>query len=216
MRYREQGFTLIEIMVVITIIVLLAGAVALSVPLVQERAQRSTSTNNLKQLYTLYTAEKMERQTARPRWDGGTLWLSYRKKNLIKNGQEEVLMCPGDRSFLPIETPEDRAAYDEINLENPSSKAKNMVSYAARNFTAYPLKAESKTLQIIGGLRQGGDGRTQHFDGGTILVFEDGAVRWQSREDLGLAGDADIVIGEESDHDLLKKISGVLSSGDKE
>ena len=213
MRYREQGFTLIEIMVVITIIVLLAGAVALSVPLVQERARRSTSTNNLKQLYTLYTAEKMERQTARPRHDGGTLWLSYRKKSLIKNGQEEVLVCPGDPDILPIETPEDRDRYDEINLEDPK---KNMVSYAARNFTAYPLKAESKTLQIIGGLRQGSNGRTMHFDGGTIVVFEDGAVRWQSREDLGLAGDADIVIGEDSDHDLLKKISDVQSSGDKE
>ena len=55
MRNRERGFTLIEILVVITIIASLAGAVLILVPRIQQKQKQTTCANHLRQLGTLYT-----------------------------------------------------------------------------------------------------------------------------------------------------------------
>ena len=50
MRSRESGFTLIEIMIVMAIIVTLAGMVMMIVPYATERSKRLNCANNLSQL----------------------------------------------------------------------------------------------------------------------------------------------------------------------
>ena len=54
--------------------------------------------------------------------------------------------------------------------------------------------------------RQGDDGRTPHHDGGLNVLYADGAVKFLRRAELGLAGDAPIVVGRASEHPVLSTV----------
>ena len=132
MRNREQGFTLIEIMVVIAIIAGLISTVVVVVPQMQERQKRLTCQGNLGQLGQLYVMRTLDKP-GKPKYDGVALFLSWRKdKSLIQGGKEEILLCPGDTGVDVMDTEEARKAYDDIDLMNPPS---GKCSYAVRDFT---------------------------------------------------------------------------------
>lgn len=203
MRRRQQGFTLIEILVVIAIIATLVAAVSVTVPLVQERNRRLGCQKNLKELGTLFSSYRMEKQ-GKPKYDGVSMLLYFRvMRNEVKKGQETLYFCPGDQTMTPPTTPEQQAKYDDVNLDDPPT---DLCSYSVRDFTNYPLKAETPDLEIIACDRQGADGRTQHHDGGLVVLYNDGSSKWMDREALGLSAEAPIVVGPGSEHDQLKKV----------
>lgn len=203
MRRKTQGFTLIEIMVVIAIIAGLIGTVAIIVPQMQEKQKRFTCANNLSQLGGLFVTERTEKP-GKPKYDGQALWLSWRSNgSKIREGAEGVLICPGDNGITPVESQDQRAKYNDIDLKSPPT---DLCSYAARDFSTNPLSNESKKVQIIGCDRNGPDGRTAHHKGGLNVVFDDGAARFVEREELGISGDDPIVVGPESSNDMLKQV----------
>lgn len=209
MRRRELGFTLIEILVVIAIIATLVAAVSVTVPLVQERNRRLNCQRNMKELGTVFTLYQQENQ-GRPPYDGVSMFLYFRvKDSAIKEGQETLLICPGDNQAVNPTTPELQSDYDDIDLSNPRN---NMCSYAVRNFTDHPLLRESKKIQIVACDRQGLDGRTAHHDNGLVILYDDGAAKFMTREDLGLSRDDPIVVGPGSEHELLKQVVYIPSS----
>lgn len=211
MRRQAQGFTLIEIMVVIAIIAGLIGTVAIIVPQMQEKQRRFSCANNLSQLGGLFIAERTEK-TGKPKYDGSALWLSWRqKRDQIKEGQEAILICPGDQGITPPDTPDLRQRYSDVDLKNP---ANDLTSYAARDFSTYPLDNEAKRVQIIGCDRNGPDGRTAHHKNGLNIVFDDGAARFVEREELGISPEDPIVVGPESSNEDLKKVVGVKQKKD--
>jgi len=108
---REKGFTLLELMVVVTIIAILAGAVTLQIWNKVENARRARAVQDIKTLedaVDLYAADNgappsqeqglaalSEKPGSPPlprNWDG-----PYLKKRLPKDpwGQEYVYVCPG-------------------------------------------------------------------------------------------------------------------------
>lgn len=203
MRRKAQGFTLIEIMVVIAIIAGLIGTVAIIVPQMQEKQKRFTCQNNLSQLGGIFVAERTEK-TGKPKYDGQALWLSWRSKgDKIREGQEGVLICPGDNGIAAPDTPEAKARYNDVDLKNPPD---DLCSYAARDFSAHQLSNESKKVQIIGCDRNGTDGRTAHHKNGLNAVFDDGAARFVEREELAISADDPIVVGPESSNEMLKQV----------
>jgi prepilin-type N-terminal cleavage/methylation domain-containing protein len=207
MRKREQGFTLIEIMVVIAIIAGLVTAVSVVVPLAQERAARGEAMRHLSQLGVLYQQEKMDKG-GRPRFDGAALWLSYRvlPAGGIKEKQEDLLFDPRDPTALRPRSDEERKAYNDIDLKDPE-QWKDKTSFAARDFSTYPLGAGAgRDLQIIGCLRQGSDGRTPHYEEGLIVLYEDGSVKFEDLESLGMSRGQEIVVGPDSSHEALSKV----------
>jgi prepilin-type N-terminal cleavage/methylation domain-containing protein len=204
MRRRERGFTLIEILVVIAIIATLVAAVSVTIPLVQDRNNRLACAKNLKEVGTLFINYQQEHQ-GRPKYDGVAMFLYFRvTSNDIRKNEESVLICPGDQQVINPNTPELQAKYDdEVDLTNPPD---DMCSYAVRDFTTYPLSVEAKEAQIVACDRNGNNGRTLHHRDGLNILYDNGASKFMSREDLGISGDADIVVGPASEHELLKQV----------
>jgi len=202
MRNREQGFTLIEILVVITIIASLAGAVLILVPRIQEKQRQTTCANHLRQLGGIYTSESMEKPGLPPHV-GASLFLYYRQKHFIQATREEVLTCPGDNSVRVPSNAEESARYDDMDLENPPLDA---CSYMGRDFVNYPLSNEAPAAQIIACDRNGTNFKTPHHRDGLNILYDDGAVQFKDREYLGLTSEDDIVVGPESDVEILRQV----------
>jgi prepilin-type N-terminal cleavage/methylation domain-containing protein len=202
MRNRAQGFTLIEILVVITIIASLAGAVLILVPRIQEKQRQTTCANRLRQLGGVYTSESMEKPGLPPQV-GASLWLYYRQKHFIQKTREEVLTCPGDNTVRVPANEADAARYDEINLADPPL---DVCSYMGRDFLNYPLSNEAEAAQIIGCDRNGTDNKTPHHRDGLNILYDDGAVQFKDREFLGLTGEDPIVVGPDSDVEILRQV----------
>lgn len=206
MRRKAKGFTLIEIMVVIAIIAGLIGTVAIIVPQMQEKQKRFQCANNLSQLGGIFVAERTEK-TGKPKYDGSALFLSWRVNgSKIKQGQESVLICPGDEGISAADTPEQRQRYDDVDLK---SIPNDLCSYAVRDFSNFPLQAESKKQQLIACDRNGPQGKTMHHKNGLNMVFDDGSAVFQERESLGVASDVVIVVGPDATNEDLKQVIAV-------
>src|SRR6185295_4276544 len=122
MRRRAQGFTLIEIMVVIAIIAGLVTTVAIVVPKMQEQQRKTGCLSNLSQLGQVYLMQAQENRAKAQKYSGVALWLSYRKNTSeIKRGDERVLICPGDQGVALPETDDDKKKWDNVDLDNPPS-----------------------------------------------------------------------------------------------
>lgn len=202
MRNRAQGFTLIEILVVITIIASLAGAVLILVPRIQEKQRQTTCANHLRQLGGIYTSESMEKPGLPPHV-GASLWLYYRQKHFIQKTREEVLTCPGDNTVRIPANEQDSAIYDELNLADPPLE---VCSYMGRDFVNFPLSNEAEAAQIIGCDRNGTDHQTPHHRDGLNILYDDGAVQFKDREFLGLTPEDPIVVGPNSDVEILRQV----------
>jgi prepilin-type N-terminal cleavage/methylation domain-containing protein len=210
-RNGAQGFTLIEIMVVIAIIAGLIGTVAIIVPTMQEKQKRFTCANNLSQLGGIFVIERGEK-SGKPKHDGQALFLSWRIKGAkIKEGQEAILICPGDQGISQVDTPEARAKYNDIDLKSPPD---DMCSYAVRDFSSHPLSNEAQKLQIIACDRNGANGREPHHKNGLNIVFEDGSTNFYDRDALGVTGDDPIVVGPDSPNEMLKQVVHNKRRGD--
>ena len=199
------GFTLIEILVVITIIASLAGAVMVLVPRIQEKQRQTTCAGRLSQFGALYQGEQMERGGGRPTHNGVGYFLNFRtgKGRLIAKGQEEVFTCPGDPVIIVPNTPELQAKYDEVDLRDPDD---SLCSFMVRDFRAYPLDRESPDLEILAADRQGTDHMTAHHKGGINILYEDGSVKFKDRDELGISEAENIVVGENASNEMLRKL----------
>jgi prepilin-type N-terminal cleavage/methylation domain-containing protein len=203
MRRRAQGFTLIEIMVVIAIIAGLISTVVIVVPKMQENQKKLTCQQNLSGLGKIFVTWRSTNM-GKPPYDGQALFLSWRtKKSEIRQGDESVLICPGDQNVVQPNTPEAQAAYNDIDLKNPPT---DKCSYAVRNFSKFPFDVESPRKEPVASDRQGPDGRTMHHRDGIVVCFDDAACKFMTREELGIATDSPIVVGPDASHEDLKKL----------
>jgi prepilin-type N-terminal cleavage/methylation domain-containing protein len=204
MRRTAQGFTLIEIMVVIAIIAGLVTAVSVMVPKMQENQKRTSCMSNQAGLAQLYLVEANQNRGKAQKYSGVAMWLSYRAGStpLIKSGNEKALICNGDNVAIP-ETDADRKAYDNVNLDNPPD---NLCSYAARDFKNAPMNVESKEKEIVGSDRQGANGKSMHHVDCIICAYEDGDAQIVTRNELGVTSEEPITIGPEATNSSLKKV----------
>lgn len=198
----SRGFTLIEILVSITILAALAGSALLLVPIAQERSRRAVCAQNLMDLGGAYQLWVMESPGATPH-PGSAVFLEWRKeRRLIRFGEEDKLLCPGDRSAAFPRTDSDRERWDDVNLDAPDPA---LCSYAARDTRRHPMGGGKR--RIIACDRQGADGQQPHHEGGLNVLYDSGAVVFVTRAMLGVDDpETPLRVGPESEVAVLREV----------
>ncbi|MCX7886947.1 MAG: type II secretion system GspH family protein [Verrucomicrobiae bacterium] len=187
---RETGFTLVELLVVVTIIALVLTMLFPAIGRMREKAKRSSCMNNLRQITQAALLFAAENSGAIPHpnfWaysnaptafapEGGELW-RY-------TGSKEVLRCPMDQA------PDDACeswkvgSYAMLEVTNVAIRV-NVRSFRANDVLFF--ETEGKIICAENRLAsppvQSGDAKvltTRHNEGGHIGCY-DGHVEWMAR-----------------------------------
>lgn len=174
MKASQKGFTLIEILVVVTIIGVLAGLVVVLIPKGQFEAKKTECINNVRNIVNLITVGgKIPKQ-----WGGCNLILY-----LIPNGDIEgdeslkLLFCPGDGE----ETFEDvgAEAYASLQLDKKGEDYSHLTSYAGRDQANRECRAVAgSTKQVI---LVSDDSEDHHDSKGFVVGFTGGATKFRHK-----------------------------------
>ena len=166
MHRTQKGFTLIEILVVVTIIGVLAGLVVVLIPKGREKANIADCTNNVKQITGLLIGTKGSRF---PNY-GGVNLLIYLNKNgdLPDEGKLRLLFCPGDEfdtwDRVSVQ------AYKDADLSKKGEYGE-LSSYAGRDQTdraCTASKSSSKTQALLAD-----DSEDHHNNKGFVIGYND-------------------------------------------
>jgi prepilin-type N-terminal cleavage/methylation domain-containing protein len=197
----ERGFTLVEILVVITIIAALFTLVAAIIPRAMAANRKAQCANNLHQIGGVL----MERAVSKGLGTrgGSAMVLQAYTLGLIRKGDEKVFLCPGDILIRGqnLDDPEFKKRYEAIDLNKIDPLT---CSYAGRNRKIDPIKPDSREKQGWACDCQGDDGRTGHHQAGVNMLYDDASVVFLDHEALGIGLDDPVVIGGETTIPQLK------------
>lgn len=142
---RNRGFTLIEILVVITII---AAILAIATPMLfkgRDQADLVLCKNNLKEIGGLFLLYQQRFDEKMPKTDSGIQFLC----ELVKEGfihpiekEVKVLQCPGDKGLK-------QQGFKAEDYKDVKAINSTMVSYSGRNTKDYPLKFSKRAEEPI-------------------------------------------------------------------
>jgi hypothetical protein len=159
-----------------------------------EQKRRMECMSDLSQLAQVYLLCLMDDRAKAQKWSGAALWLSMRKgERCIKRGEEHVLICPADPAAHPPTSDAERKAWDDVDLSRPAA---GLCSYAGRDFAKFPLDPKVRTPQVIGACL--------HHKGGVMVAFDSGDIQFIFLEELGLASEAEKIVGPDSKSPLLR------------
>jgi len=199
MNGKHQGFTLIEILVVVTIIGVLAGLVVVLIPKGQFEAAKIDCLNNARNVTGLLTAGASGKY---PSYSGANLVLYYVAKGDIKGVDGlKGLFCPGDQ-FESLEAVGGVDAYKEIKLDR-NGEYDAYTSYAGRDMSrpecrVKPTEAEASVLVCD-------DSEDHHDKKGFVVGLSNGSVQFRDKVDFyKMSVDATLEIGQGSAADELK------------
>lgn len=184
-RRRDGGFTLVEILVVISIIAALIGLVASAVSRAGPAKNRLVCTNNLRNMGALLQTLAMDGK-ARPIPGPGYL-LQLRQRGEILQGDERVFLCPQDPAFAESGRPGFEARYARLDLERPGE---GLCSYVVRDFRLHPLRADSPRKEPVA--------CCPHHGEGVVVLYADGSVLFIDREKAGVEPGAAVPVGPSS------------------
>jgi prepilin-type N-terminal cleavage/methylation domain-containing protein len=188
MRRCQTGFTFIEILVVMGILVTLMGMVAVVVPHVQEQARRAQCTHHVRQLANLYAA----RATGRPAWplfDGKRFVLAAVASGWVDatNPQNlEVFFCPGDVIHTLEEA--DLAVYRGLTPAGLAAiDPRPLTSYAGRRNQDPDHRVTAARLKAGAPLFCDDDDGALHHTDGLVVGYANGQARFVTYAELGMA-----------------------------
>lgn len=200
MDLKQKGFTLIEILVVVTIIGVLAGLVVVLIPKGQQKAQITECTNNQRQL--VQTLIQLDGTKFPKKYAGVNLLLYlYKAKHLaMAEDNLKLLFCPGDGKDA-WETSGGIKAFEEVDLDRAGEYG-TLSSYAGRFQTdreCAAIKSDTKPQAMIA------DDSDDHHRDGFVVAYSTGAVKWKHKfDDWNVDPDTEIKVGEGSEIPDLK------------
>lgn len=188
MNGKQKGFTLIEILVVVTIIGVLAGLVVVLIPRSQEKAQILECTNNQKGFAGFIIAADADAW----RRSGPNLILQFINKGDLTAEQFKTLFCPGD----VVEGLDKAGGADAYkNLDMKSHEYDNLTSYAGRdqdNAKCAVKAGQGRTIIVCD------DSEDHHNKKGFVCGYTDGSVEFREKDKLGVSIDTIVNPGEGS------------------
>lgn len=200
MHAKQKGFTLIEILVVVTIIGVLAGLVVVLIPRGQREQVKIQCTNNVRGITNLLTVAK---GGALPSHGGADLVLYLVLKNEISAKDEDALktlFCPGDETET-YDKAGGREAYSKLDLNRPGVSG-HLTSYAGRDQLragcAAKLGGEAVVLVCD-------DSDDHHFKLGYVVGLSNGSTKFRDKvDDWKISVETTVAVGEESVVEELK------------
>jgi len=195
MHAKQKGFTLIEILVVVTIIGVLAGLVVVLIPRGQREQVKIQCTNNVRGITNLLTVAK---SGALPPHGGADLILYLVMKNEISAKDEDALktlFCPGDQNES-FEKAGGKEIYSKLDLNRPGVSG-HLTSYAGRDQlrTGCAAKLGGDAVVLVCD-----DSDDHHFKLGFVVGLSNGATKFRDKvDDWKISVDTEVSVGEGSD-----------------
>jgi prepilin-type N-terminal cleavage/methylation domain-containing protein len=213
MQRRQAGFTFIEILVVMGIIVVLMGMVAVIVPLAQERARQTESINNVKSIVTLLSERSVKKGW--PGYDGKNFTLSVVALGLVDARRADnlkIFFSPGDPVYtLEKATPE---RYKDIKKSALASGTDfhELTSYAGRRNHDRDFMLTSDRLKMVVPVICDDDDGALHHSDGLVMGYSDGSATFVDWEDLDMVAPDDpnepeAFLGDSAGNDTLRALS---------
>jgi prepilin-type N-terminal cleavage/methylation domain-containing protein len=189
MNGKQKGFTLIEILVVVTIIGVLAGLVVVLIPKSQERAQILECTNNQKGFVGFIITAS---DTDVWRKSGPNMILQFINKGDLTAEQYKTLFCPGD-VVEGLDKAGGAEAYKNLDMKN--HEYDNLTSYAGRDQDNAKCAVKAGQGRII---ITCDDSEDHHNKKGFVCGYSDGSVEFREKDKLGVSLDTVVSPGEGS------------------
>lgn len=215
MQRREGGFTFIEILVVMGIIVVLMGMIAVVVPRVQEQSRRTQSIHNVQNLATLLV-DKCALKNRWPRLSGKRFTLSVVGLGLIeaKNPDNlEVFFSPGDSKYnLDLVNPARYLDFAKKMDVLKNTDCHELTSYAGRrNGDDEYLLTPARMNEVVPIICDDDDGPLHH-PAGLVIAYSDAHAGFKDWEELHAQEPSDPnnpepFLGDSATTDILKGLS---------
>ena len=197
---KQRGFTLIEILVVVTIIGVLAGLVVVLIPRGQFEAKKVDCINNIR---NIVSSLELEGGNKYPKHTGPNLILYLVNKGVLQ-GEEAIklLFCPGDEKE-DLKTAGGVKAYDDVELKKKGEWG-GLTSYAGRDqqdANCAARKGGSKPVVLVCD-----DSEDHHEEKGLVVGLTGGSTQWRDKFDdyNEMRQDTPLVIGVGSSVEELK------------
>ncbi|MHC4550952.1 MAG: type II secretion system protein [Planctomycetota bacterium] len=197
MRQREAGMTLIEILVVITILATLAGMVTVLINSGRRRQIQIECIQHVSQMVGL-----LEATTGRyPEYDGPNLLLYFAKRGSIQGPDAlAIYFCAGDMEES-LKAAGGVEAYRDLDLALKGEYG-HLTSYAARALTdprcRVPRGSPVPTVLLAD------DSEDHHFAEGIVVGLTGGSAKFRDKvDDYGLDHETVLIVGEGSAADEL-------------
>lgn len=198
---KQKGFTLIEILVVVTIIGVLAGLVVILIPQGREKANQTECIHKQGQLVKTLIA--LEGTKFPSKYGGVNLLLYLYKARHIEVADDnlKLLFCPGDAQDT-FDRSGGMDVYKAVELDKAGEYGM-LSSYAARDQTdkeCAAIKASSKPQAITAD-----DSEDHHLGKGFVVAYSNSSVKFRQKfEDWNIDPEAEVKVGEGSEVEDLK------------
>ncbi len=216
MKRRQAGFSFIEILVVMSIIVVLVSMVVVLVPMIQEKARRTKSIDNVRTMVNFYIGDGAGVSKPWPPFNGKNfiLWLvATNKLDKANRDNLAVLFSPGDSEVtLDATTPKD---WEAVTLPAIQSEGHNeflkLTSYAGRRNATTGHKLSATELEHGALIICDDDTGPLHHSKGLIVGYTSGSAQFKEWSDLGIsppdAKDPKGMLGDNAANEDLKHMS---------
>jgi prepilin-type N-terminal cleavage/methylation domain-containing protein len=215
-RRHEAGFSFIEIMVVMGIIVVLMGMVAVIIPRITEKSRQTKSADNLRQLVLFSMDEATTDISKWPPVNGKsfTLWhVATGKINRKRAENLSILFSPGDSNYTFEAV--GLKGYEGLTkdaLRDGTQDFKNLTSYAGRRNKEREHKLTAAELDKTAMVLCDDDDGPLHHAGGLMAAYSNARTEFLEWDELEVAAPEDEknpegLLGDNSPHEDLKHMS---------